>query len=104
MVRKSSLKIIWDQQALIEFKDILTHLSTQSQQAPKIVKVAILNRLKLLKSNPLMYEADKLKHPVNTEYRAFVVFSFRVTYQIKSDKNEIRILRIRHIGREPLGY
>ncbi|MBK6987032.1 MAG: type II toxin-antitoxin system RelE/ParE family toxin [Bacteroidetes bacterium] len=45
-----------------------------------------------------------MKESPNEDFRAFVVFSYRVTYQIKSDKKEIRVLRIRHTSREPFGY
>lgn len=104
MVKPASYKIIWDRKALDHFKDILNYLQKQSDQAPKIVKGAIIDRLSLLKTNPLISELDKLKDTPNKDFRAFVVFSYRVTYQIKSDLKEIRVLRIRHTSREPLGY
>ncbi len=101
---KPSFKIVWDRKALDHFKDILNFLQKQSDQAPKIVKSAILVRLDLIKTNPLISELDKLKDAPNKDFRAFVVFSYRVTYQIKTDAKEIRILRVRHTSREPLGY
>ncbi len=104
MVKTSSFKLIWDRKALDHLKDILAYLETQSAQAPKIVKTAILERLELISTNPLTSEADKLKDPLNEDFRAFVVFSYRVTYQIKTDNREIRVLRVRHTSREPLGY
>src|ERR1043166_1565067 len=99
MVRPS-FKISWDRKALDHFKEILSHLAKQSDQAPKIVKAAIVSRLDLIKTNPLISESDKLKDPAHKDFRAFVVFSYRVTYQIKSDTHEIRVLRIRHTSRE----
>ncbi len=101
---KPSYKIIWDRKALDHFKDILTYLEKQSKQAPKIVKDAIISRLDVIKTNPLISELDKLKDSPNKDFRAFVVFSYRVTYQINSDTKEIRVLRVRHTSREPLGY
>jgi plasmid stabilization system protein ParE len=103
-VVKPHYKIIWDRKALDHFKDILTYLEKQSKQAPKIVKVAIISRLDIIKTNPLISELDKLKDSPNKDFRAFVIISYRVTYQIKSDAKEIRVLRIRHTSREPLGY
>lgn len=99
-----SFKIVWDVQALEHFQSILGYLEKQSEQAPKIVKSAILSRINSIKNNPNVYEIDKLKDNPNKEFRAFVVFSFRVTYQVKTDLNQIRIIRIRHTSREPLGY
>lgn len=103
MVRPT-YKIIWDRKALDHFKDLLTYLQKQSDQAPRIVKGAIIQRLDLIKTNPLICESDKLKDAPNKNFRAFVVFSYRVTYEVKSDIKEIRVLRIRHTSREPLGY
>jgi plasmid stabilization system protein ParE len=54
--------------------------------------------------NPYLFEADKLKDPPDAAFRAFIVFSYRVSYQIVAESKEIRILRIRHTSQEPLGY
>ncbi|MBK9320296.1 MAG: type II toxin-antitoxin system RelE/ParE family toxin, partial [Bacteroidetes bacterium] len=89
-MKPTSFKLVWDRNALDQFKEILAHLETQSNQAPKIVKAAILDRIKAIKSNPLIFEADKLKYPPDNNFRAFVIFSFRITYQIRLDKHEIR--------------
>ena len=104
MVKSSSFKIVWDRKALDNFKEILTYLEKQSSQAPKIVKSAIVTRLDTIKTNPLIAELDKLKDSPNKEFRSFVVYSYRITYQIKKEVGEIRVLRIRHTSREPLGY
>ncbi|MFY7665791.1 type II toxin-antitoxin system RelE/ParE family toxin [Flavobacterium sp.] len=104
MVKAGSLKVVWDLEALNQFKEVLSYLEQQSKQAPKIVKKAILERINQIKRNPLTCESDRLKWPVDTNFRAFIVFSYRVTYQIKQENKEIRILRIRHTSREPLGY
>lgn len=73
MVKSSSFRIIWDRKALDNFKEILAYLEKQSVQAPKIVKSAIMARLDIIKTNPLITEIDKLKDPENKEFRAFVV-------------------------------
>lgn len=99
-----SFKIVWDRKALDYFKEILGYLNKQNKQASKIVKKAIVNRLELIKSNPLICELDKLKESKNKDFRAFVIFNYRVTYQIKTDSKEVRVLRIRHTSREPLDY
>jgi plasmid stabilization system protein ParE len=75
MVKSSPFKLIWDSNALDNLIGILSHLEKQSDQAPKIVKRAILERLNLIKSNPLICELDKLKDTPNKDFRAFVVFS-----------------------------
>lgn len=75
MVRPSAYKISWDRKALDHFKEILTHLEKQSEQAPIIVKSAIISRLNSIKTNPLICESDKLKDPHHKDFRAFVIFS-----------------------------
>jgi plasmid stabilization system protein ParE len=104
MVKASSLKVVWDVEALNQFKEILTYLQEQSKQAPKIVKKAIIDRINQIQDNPLTCESDKLRSPTDSNFRAFIVFSYRVTYQVKLKTKEIRILRVRHTSREPLGY
>lgn len=104
MVAASEFKLIWDKSALNQLEDILAYLSTQSKDAPKIVKSAIVDKLEIIRKSPLIAEPDKLKDPLTSSFRAFVVLNYRITYQIELDKAQIRILRIRHTSREPLGY
>lgn len=104
MVEKKVYKIVWDKSTLDDFKDILSYLQEQSTEAPKIVKKAVLERIALIKKNPKIYELDKLKEPSDSDFRAFVVLNYRVSYQVKSERYEIRVLRVRHTSREPLGY
>ena len=104
MVKTKSYKIVWERSTLDDFKEILDHLQKQSEQAPKIVKEGLLSKLEVIKTNPKICEIDKLKDPPNKDFRAFTIYSFRITYQIKSPENEIRLIRIRHTSREPLGY
>ncbi|MFM6914988.1 MAG: type II toxin-antitoxin system RelE/ParE family toxin [Aquirufa sp.] len=96
--------VIWERKALEEFKSILTYLKNQSFNASRIVKFRMLDRVELLKSNPRIVEADKLKNDPNVNFHAFVVFSYRLTYQILEEEKLIRILRIRHTSKEPLNY
>jgi mRNA-degrading endonuclease RelE of RelBE toxin-antitoxin system len=84
-VKKSSYKVVWDIRAFEHFKEILKHLAELSNQAPKMVKKAIFERIKTIQENPFVCEYDKLKSPSNKDFRAFVVFSYRVTYQIKHE-------------------
>lgn len=104
MVKQKTYTIIWDRIALDHFKDILEFLSKQSSQAPKIVKDGVLSRLDDMKKNALIFKLDKLKDTPSKEFRASVIYSYRITHQIKIGSREIRIIRIRHTSREPLGY
>jgi plasmid stabilization system protein ParE len=104
MVDKSIYKIDWDNEAISQLKEILIYLDKKSINAARIVKYAILEQLELLKTNPGLAQVDRLKSKSNLNFHAFVVYSYRVTYQIINDNNLIRILRIRHTSKEPLNY
>ncbi len=82
MVKSVSFRIIWDRKALDNFKEILNYIEKQSSQAPKLVKGAITARLEAIKINPLITESDKLKNSPNKDFRAFVIYSYRVTYPL----------------------
>lgn len=104
MINQKPYSIIWDRNALEQFKNILAFLLNQSAQAHKIVKEGILSRIEELKRNPFIFEIDQLKDNPNSEFRAFVIYNYRITYQIEEASKEIRVLRIRHTSREPFGY
>ncbi len=104
MVKFKKLNIIWDNLAFQELQEILEFLVERSSVAPKLIKNAILLNLKLISKSPLIFEIDKLKKDQNPNFRTFTVYSYRITYQIVLEKEEIRILRIRHTSREPKGY
>lgn len=92
MVKQKFYTIIWDRKALNQFIEILTFLSKQSSQAPKIVKEGVLSRLKVVKTNPLIFAIDKLKGNPHKEFRAFVIYSYRITYQIKAILKKFELL------------
>lgn len=104
MVKRLYFRIVWDLEVVSDFKEILTWLQNQNSQAPKLVKKAVFERINLLKTNPFLFEQDRLKRPPDETFRAFSIYNYRVTYQIVPEKKEVRILRIRHSGREPLEY
>lgn len=104
MTKQKPYTIIWDRIALDDFKGVLDYLSKQSSQAPQIVRKGVISLLGEIEKNPLIFEIDKLKEYPNEEFRAFVIYNLRITYQVNAATKEIRILRIRHTSREPLGY
>jgi hypothetical protein len=54
VVKSKPFKLIWDKQAIDNFKEILTYLSKKSNQAPGIVKEGVLTELESIKTNALM--------------------------------------------------
>ncbi len=102
MVKPGAYKIIWEKNALDELKEILAYISKESPYGAKMVKESIVAKMKTTKTHPFIYAADSLNERKDPNYRAFSVYSYRITYKITS--THIIILRIRHTSREPLMY
>lgn len=101
MVENRSL--VWDKEALKDFKIIYSFLKTGDNLAyANEVKKAILKIAKELVKNPFIFEQDRFKFDNDGSFRAFEEFKYRVAYKITED--QVRILRVRHTSREPIGY
>lgn len=97
---KKPLRIIWDKKALEELEEILEYISKESRSGAQIVKTAIVETIKPLKKQPTIFSVDVLKENNDGSYRAFTVYSYRISYKVTTE--EIIILRVRHTSREPL--
>jgi hypothetical protein len=53
MVKRAALRVVWDTEAISQFADILHYIEGQSEQAPRIVKTAVLKRIDLLRIKSL---------------------------------------------------
>lgn len=94
-------EIIWSNTAQNQLKKIYFHILKQSknnQTAEKVID-KIYNSVTILKTNWEIYELDEMKISNNGDYRAFEIYSYRISYKIFTDK--IQILRIRHSSRNP---
>lgn len=101
-MKKKIYPIVWDKNTYHDLQQILAYVSKESEQAPNIIKQGIKKYFVVLKTNPYIFEADQLKDNNDGTYRAFVVYSYRISYRFID--NRILILRIRHTSREPLEY
>lgn len=99
-----SFSIDWDTAALHQLESILEHLERESAFAVKIVMHAILHRVSKIENTPFINEVDKLKTNNDGTYRAFVAYSYRVSYRVLYEKILVVILRVRHTSREPLEH
>jgi plasmid stabilization system protein ParE len=99
---KKKIEIVWSKDASSHFLQLLEYLFSESEEAAQIVGNAILDEIENLPDKPYKYPADRFKKNNDSHYRAFVVFSYRVSYYVS--EHEIIILRIRHTSREPLEY
>lgn len=99
---KTKIKIEWSNTATTQFYEILEYLGEESEQAVFIVGNAILDEVESLISHPTKHPSDRFKKKNNENFRACVIFSYRISYLIEN--NTVYILRIRHTSREPLDY
>jgi plasmid stabilization system protein ParE len=101
MVSKK-FSIIWDVEAVNDFKSAYQYIKKESPRAAKKVKREIINAVKKIALHPDSHQPDKFKINNTGNYRAFEKYSYRIAYKIS--EKEIFILRFRHVKREPLEY
>ena len=94
--------VVWDFEALDQLKECYDYLNNKSIKSAKKVKDSILAETRKIAEHPEKFPLDKFKIDNDGYFRAFEKYNFRISYRI--NQNEIRILRIRHIKRNPLKY
>jgi len=95
-------KIVWDKKAILQMEEVYQYLKEHSTQSANKVRKSIKETIRKLSKHPEIYPMDRLKYNNDGSFRAFEVYSYRITYRVM--ENEIRILRVRHTSREPLDY
>jgi len=101
-VVKKKISIEWRKEASIHFNELLEYLYKESEAAASIVGNAILDEIENLASHPKAHPLDRFKKQNDGNYRACIVYSYRISYYI--DENVIYVLRVRHTSREPLDH
>ena len=99
---EKKIKVEWHKEASLHFNQILEYLSNESEQAVSIVGNSILDEIEKLPKHTKAHSLDRFKRSNDGNYRALIVYSYRISYYV--DINIIYILRIRHMSREPLEY
>ena len=80
---KMAYKVIWSNNAKQQLKDIYAFIKKDSQQGADLVKNKILESTKILSAGSFIYETDSLKNNNNGNYRAYTIYSYRITYKIE---------------------
>ena len=99
---KKKIAIEWHLDASNQFQEILEYLFSESQNAGNIVGNSILDTIENLAFYPDAHPKDRFKKNNNGNYRACVVYNYRISYYVEI--KTIFILRIRHTSREPIEY
>jgi plasmid stabilization system protein ParE len=102
MVTNKQLPVIWDKEAKAQLKRAYNKILKESYQGAITVRDSILDTVDKIPEQPHRYPADKFKTNNNGNYRAFELYNYRVAYKITNEN--IQILRVRHVKREPLEY
>ena len=94
-------EIVWTETAQNQLEDIYFYLLEISQSKSISNKVidTIYQAVTILKTNCEIYELDEMKKSNNDNFRAFEIYSYRISYKISD--NIIYILRVRHTSRNP---
>jgi len=66
------------------------------------LEIEILSRIRNIPQKPSIYPLDKYRRDNDGSYHAFEVDHYRISY--RAQKDEIRIVRIRHTSRKPRKY
>lgn len=102
MVNTQKRTIYWDDKARLYFKQAIQFIKQESPQGADAVKCAVIEHVSVLKNNPEIYESDRFKIDNDGSYRAFTVYSYRITYKLTPSK--VFILRMRHTSQNPILY
>lgn len=102
MVQKKVKTVTWSKAATSQYYDILAYLSEEAPEAVGIVGNALLDMIESLVTEYNNHPPDRFKKNNDGTFKAAVVFSYRISYQIGDIS--VNILRIRHTSKEPLEY
>jgi len=94
-------EIIWSKTAQNQLEKIYFYLLKESKSdriSNKIID-KVYNSVSILSANWEIYELDEMKISNNGNYRAFEIYSYRISYKIMPAA--IHVLRVRHISRNP---
>jgi len=99
---ESKYSIIWSNAAELHLRKIFDYIKEDSIRNAETVLFQITRKVDALVSNPERFLLDKYKRENDGSYRAFEIYSFRVSYRIL--ERSVRILRIRSTQQKPLKY
>lgn len=94
--------VVWSKNAENQLKEIYQYIKSESVQNAEQVKSKIFQSTLPLSENPERYPVDKYKRNNDGSFRAYEIYSFRISYHIAT--SEIVILRIRNTKMKPRTY
>ena len=95
-------EISWSKTALKQFEAAIRYIATDSPVNAEKVADDIFELLNKTPGNPEFFPPDKYKQNNDGSYRAFEKHRYRIAYRFTDEV--IRVLRVRHVSREPREY
>ena len=95
-------KIKWRKPALLYLEKAIDFIRQDSIKNADIVANAILSSIDKAARFPEHFPPDKYKINNTGTFRAFEIYSFRISFY--ADADIIRIVRIRHTKQKPINY
>ena len=96
------MKVEIEHSAKLELKKAYEYIRKRSYQNAEKVKAKILQSIKALSRHPEMHPPDKYCLDNDGKFRAYEIYSYRITYY--TGENKIIVLRIRHTKMNPVNY
>ena len=97
------MTIKWNKAAIQQLLDALRFIEENDFHSyAEQLEIEILSRIRNIPQNPSIYPLDKYRRDNDGSYHAFEVDHYRISY--RAQKDEIRIVRIRHTSRKPRKY
>ena len=76
---KKKVRTEWSKEATVHFNELLKYLYNESERAADIVGNTILDEIEKLSQHPKAHPLDRFKKPNDGNYRAFVVYNYRIS-------------------------
>ena len=94
--------IVWDINEKEHFKEIIIEIRKRSPYLAEQIKEGVRKNIAIIKKNPFIFEADRLKIDNDKTYRKFNVIHIRFVYKIENER--LIFVRVRYSSCEPLDY
>jgi plasmid stabilization system protein ParE len=95
-------KIIWRKPTLLYLEKVINYIRQDSIKNADIVANAILAAIDKASRFPEHFPPDKYKLNNTGSFRAFEIYSLRISFY--ADADIIRIVRIRYTKQKPINY
>ena len=95
-------KVNWSEPARKQYLAVIEYILSDSVQNAESFEAKLFSKLRQVSEFPIASPLDKYKVNNDGRFRAFILFDYRVSYEVQL--NAIKILRFRHMKRKVKYY